>query len=81
MGLSIYRSKIKQVADHAYHLLECLEKYGAYIDSEPVLRVSKQALVAAMQDPEDGAAIAKAFRADLKTLEDDEDEVTFYLDY
>jgi hypothetical protein len=75
MGLDIFRSKgHEHVAGHAHNLAECLQKYGAYYDSEPVLRVSKQALMDAMKDAEFGEAIAEAFRADLE-------EVTYHLWY
>ncbi len=82
MGLDIFRSRgFDHVADHAHDLAECLEKYGASYDTEPVLRVPKQALVEAMKDKEFGEAIAKTFGADLEALEDESQGVTYYLDY
>jgi hypothetical protein len=82
MGLHIYRCKgFDRVADHAYHLTECLEKSGAFFDCEPVLRVPKRALVEAMKDGECGKVIAKAFGADLEDLVDEDEYVTYYLEY
>jgi hypothetical protein len=77
-----WRSKsFDRVADHAYDLAECLVEFGAYYDSEPVLRVPKRALVDAMKDEEFGEAIAEAFGADLEALEDEDEEETYYLWY
>jgi hypothetical protein len=82
MGMDIYRSQgFDHVADHAYDLAECLVKFGAYYDSEPVLWVPKRSLVDAMKDQDFGEAIATAFGADLEALEDEDEEMTYYLWY
>jgi hypothetical protein len=65
MGLDIFRCKGFDHMTRGYDLAECLEKHGAYFDSEPVLRVPKQALVNAMKDEEYGEAISEAFRVRL----------------
>ena len=39
----------------------------------------KRALVEAMKDGEYGEAVAEAFGADLEALEDEDEELTYYL--
>jgi hypothetical protein len=82
MGMDIFRSKgFDHIADRAYDLAECLRKFGAYYDGEPVLRVPKNALVEAMKDEEWGEEIAAIFGPDLADMEYDDEYVTYYLWY